>query len=76
MKGKIALCLFNGPSIKICRSADEQGVNDPEPEVFFSTQAFLPLISMKKERKLKEIRPHRALIILLPSFVGPMEDLH
>lgn len=76
MKGKIALCLFNGPSTEICLSADKHGVNDPEPEVFFSTQAFSPLISMK--RKEKEIRPHRALIILLlmPSFVGPMEDLH
>lgn len=43
MKGKITLFLFNGPSTKICLSADEQGVSDPEPEVFFSTQAFFYL---------------------------------
>lgn len=50
--------------MKIFLSADEKGDNDPELEGFIGTECF-PFNYYEKERKLKEISPHRALIILL-----------
>lgn len=75
MKGKATLCLFNAPFKKIFLNADEKGDSDPEPEGFLGMECF-SFNYYEKERKLKEINQHRALIILLPSFVRSVKDLH